>query len=91
MEKPMKLKDGFILRKIPGMNLIIPAGENIKTFKGALMLNDTAAFVYERLQSGVSREEIAEQMTQEYDVTLEKAQEGVEKAILQLVEGGVAQ
>ena len=79
------------MRKIPGMNLIIPAGENIKTFKGALMLNDTAAFVYERLQTGAKKEEIAEQMTQEYDVTLEKAQAGVENAVLQLIEGGVAE
>ena len=87
----MKLKDGFILRKIPGMNLIIPAGENIKTFKGARMLNDTAAFVYERLQAGAKKEEIAEQMTQEYDVTLKKAQEGIEKAFALLAEGGVAE
>lgn len=87
----MKLKDGFILRKIPGMNLIIPAGENIKTFKGALMLNDTAAFVYERLQAGAKKEEIAGQMTHEYDVTLEKAQAGIEKTFALLIDGGVAE
>lgn len=48
----MKIKDGFILRKVPGMNLVMPTGKNVKTFNGSLMLNDTGAFVFEHLQKG---------------------------------------
>ena len=87
----MKLKDGFVLRKMAGMNLLVPAGDNIRTFKGALMLNDTAAFVYECLQNGLDGEGIAAKMTEEYDVTAEKAAEGVEKAVSLLIEGGAAE
>lgn len=87
----MKLKNGFVLRKVPGMNLILPAGENIKTYKGALMLNDTAAFIYELLQEGLDSADIRERMLDEYDVTPEKAEEGINKTFALLVEGGVAE
>ena len=40
----MKIKNGFILRKVPGMNLVMPTGKNVKTFNGSLMLNDTGSF-----------------------------------------------
>ena len=45
MYTDMKIKEGFVLRKMPGMNLVMPVGENIKTYKGSVMLNDTGAFI----------------------------------------------
>ena len=87
----MKIKDGFILRKVPGMNLVMPTGKNVKTFNGALMLNDTGAFIFERLQKGSTPEETAQALTQEYDVTLETASADVEKTIASLIEAGVAE
>ena len=39
------IKSGFVLRKMPGMNLVMPTGDNVKRFNGALMLNDTGAIV----------------------------------------------
>ena len=42
----MKIKEGFILRKVPGMNLVMPTGKNVKDFNGSLMLNDTGAFLF---------------------------------------------
>lgn len=55
----MKIKDGFILRKVPGMNLVMPTGKNVKTFNGSLLLNDTGALIFEKLQKGSAPEEIA--------------------------------
>ena len=87
----MKIKDGFILRKIPGMNLVMPIGDNIKTFNGSLMLNDTGVFIFERLQKGDTVEEIAEALTQEYDTSLETAKKDVQNTIASLLEAGVAE
>ncbi|MBP5647878.1 PqqD family protein [Candidatus Saccharibacteria bacterium] len=87
----MKIKDGFILRKIPGMNLVMPIGDNIKTFNGSLMLNDTGVFIFERLQKGDTVEEIAEALTQEYDTSLEIAKKDVQNTIASLLEAGVAE
>ncbi len=87
----MKIKDGFVLRKVPGMNLVMPTGRNVKAFNGSLMLNDTGAFIYERLQQGATPEETAEALTREYDVDLGTASTDVRNTVASLVEAGVAE
>ena len=87
----MKIKNGFILRKVPGMNLVMPTGKNVKAFNGSLMLNDTGAFIYEKLQKGAAPEETARALTQAYDVTLDTASTDVQKTIASLIEAGVAE
>lgn len=87
----MKIKDGFILRKVPGMNLVMPTGKNVKEFNGSLMLNDTGAFIFERLQRGSTPEETVKALTQEYDVSLDTASIDVQKTIDSLIEAGVAE
>lgn len=87
----MKIKDGFILRKVPGMNLVMPTGKNVKEFNGSLMLNDTGAFIFERLQRGSTPEETVKALTQEYDVSLDTVSTDVQKTIDSLIEAGVAE
>ena len=85
------IKEGFVLRKMPGMNLVMPAGENVKTFNGALMLNDTGALVFEELKKNSTAEYIARRLTEEYNVSLEQALADVQKTIGSLKEAGVAE
>ena len=87
----MKIKDGFVLRKVPGMNLVMPTGRNVKEFNGSLMLNDTGAFIFEKLQKGSTPEETAQALTQEYDVTLDTASADVQNTVASLIEAGVAE
>lgn len=86
----MKIKDGFVLRKVPGMNIVMPTGKNVKNFNGSLMLNDTGAFIFEKLQKGSTPEETAQALTQEYDVSLDTASTDVQKTINSLIEAGAA-
>ena len=87
----MKIKDGFVLRKLPGMNLVMPTGKNVKTFNGSLVLNDTGAFIFEKLQEGASPEQTAEALTREYDVPLDTASADVKNTVAALIEAGVAE
>ena len=87
----MKIKDGFILRKVPGMNLVMPTGKNVKSFNGSLMLNDTGAFIYEKLKKGATPDETAQALTEEYDVALDTASTDVQNTINSLIEAGVAE
>ncbi len=87
----MKIKDGFVLRKVPGMNLVMPTGKNVKAFNGSLMLNDTGAFIFECLQKGSTPEETAQALTQEYDVALDTANTDVQNTVNALIETGVAE
>lgn len=46
----MKIKDSFILRKIAGEDMVVPVGESIADFNGAISLNETAAFYGENFR-----------------------------------------
>ena len=87
----MKIKDGFVLRKLAGLSLVMPTGKNVKAFNGSLTLNDTGAFIFERIQKGSTPEETARALTQEYDVSLDTATADVQKTINSLIEAGVAE
>ncbi len=84
----MRTKDGFVLRRVPGMNLVMPTGKNVKDFSGALMLNDTGAFIFEKLQKGATAEETARAA---YNVSLDTARSDVQKTISSLIEAGAAE
>ena len=84
-----KLNKDFVLRKVCGLNVVMPTGANVKDFGGALNLNDTAALIFEQLQAGKTAEEAAAALVAEYDVTPEKALADVQKTIDLLREAGV--
>ena len=86
-----RIKEGFVLRKMFDNNIVMPAGSQVKGFKGVLVLNDTGALIYEQLKAGKSVEETAQALTDEYVVTLEKALADVQKTVADLQEAGVAE
>ncbi|MBP3756344.1 MAG: PqqD family protein [Prevotella sp.] len=88
MSKPIFNKD-FVLRKVCGLNVVLPTGANVKDFGGALNLNDTAALIFEQLQAGKSADEAAAALVAAYDVTPETALADVQETINSLREAGV--
>lgn len=88
MSEPQLNKD-FVLRKVCGVNVVLPTGLQVKDFGGALNLNDTAALIFEQLQAGKTVEETAAALVAAYDVTPEKALADVQKTIDSLREAGV--
>lgn len=40
----IKIKEGFLLRKVAGDHVVVPVGEAGKVFHGMIRLNDTGAF-----------------------------------------------
>ena len=49
-----KLKDGFILRKIAGENIVIPSGDELN-LNMMITLNDTGAFLWKKIEKGCRR------------------------------------
>lgn len=43
----MKIKKGFVVRKVAGENIVVPVGGMSKTFHGMIKLNDTGEFSLE--------------------------------------------
>lgn len=83
------IKEGFVLRKTAGVNMVTPTGLNIKEFNGFLVLNDTGAYIFSKLKNGETVLKIAQSLVQEYDVSLEKAEEDVIAVIASLREAGI--
>ena len=53
----MKVKNGFILRKVGRQYVVAATGEASKNFNGMIRLNDEAAFAFGQLQGGTTEEE----------------------------------
>ena len=75
----MKIKEGFILRKIGDQTIVVAIGEASTSFHGMIHLNDTGSFLWKQLEEEKTKEELIQALTQEYEVSRDQAQQGVEK------------
>lgn len=74
----MKIKDGFLLRKIAGSSIVVPVGNRSRDFNGMITLNGTAAFLWSRLETGATEEELVCALMENYaDVDRAIAQRSV--------------
>lgn len=64
----MKIKNGFILRTVAGQNLIVPVGENTMNFNAAITLNESAAFLWNKLTEEQTEEQLLSALTEEYSI-----------------------
>ena len=69
----MKIKEGFILRNVAGSFVVVPIGEATLDFNGMMNLNETGAFLFEKMIDGITREDLIKALTEEYDVDEETA------------------
>ena len=63
----MKACDGFILRHVVGEYILMPTGDNIGKFRGTLLMNELSAFIWEQLQTPVSRDDLLSRILDRYD------------------------
>ena len=77
----MKAKSGFVLRKVVGEYILMPVGDNIQHFNGTVLLNEVSAFVWEKLQTPVSTEELLETIIDEFEVDKGTASRDLEKLL----------
>ena len=85
----MKIKEGFVVRKIANQCMAVPVGARAKELHGMIGLNETAAFLWELLKEDRTEEELAKLLYNEYEITVEKALETVKKFGALLAKEGV--
>ena len=83
----LKLKEGFILRSIAGESVVIPSGDELD-LNMMITLNDTGAFLWEKLQSDTDEAALVAALLGEYDVEKAVAQESVTAFVKKLNENG---
>ncbi|MBR3811296.1 MAG: PqqD family protein [Agathobacter sp.] len=88
----MKIKEGFVLREVMGQSVAVPVGENSKQFHGMIKLNATGAEIWKDLEKGLTKEQIAQRIADEYEsIELEEALLKVEQFLKKLEDAGITE
>lgn len=69
----MRIKNGFVLREVAGQIMVIATREASKDFHGMIKLNTSGKVIWLGLQEGLSVEEIAKRLQEQFDVDFDKA------------------
>lgn len=85
----MKIKSGFIVRQIGESFYAMPITEATQIGNGMIKLNETAHFMWKKLESGIDEETLADAICSEYSVERETALRDVKAFCAKLGEAGV--
>lgn len=83
----MKMKEGFLLRQVAGQTVVLPSGNELD-LNMMITLNDTGAFLWERLQSETDEAALVAALLAEYDVDEATAAKSVSAFVKKLDENG---
>ena len=72
----MKIKNGFILRQVAGQTVVLPSGDSLD-LNMMITLNETGAFLWERLQQETDENTLVAALLGEYDVNEATARKAV--------------
>lgn len=64
----MKVKDGFVLRNVVDEYILMPVDDTILQFDGAVLLNEVSAFIWNKMQTPVSKADLLKSILDEFDV-----------------------
>ncbi len=85
----MKIKSGFMLRTIAGCKIVVAVGRRTVEFNGIINLNDTGAFLWERLEQGATEDELVAAILDNYtDVDEPTARKSVQDFVKTLRDAG---
>lgn len=84
----MKIKDGYILREVAGSYVVMNLGGEL-AFNGMITLNETGAFIWKLVDEGFEKKEIAQKITEEYEIDLKTAVSDVEAFIQKMIEADI--
>ena len=85
----MKVREGFILKKMGTQAVVIAIGSASKVFNGMVKLNETGELMWEKLVEGATREELIAAILEVYEVEEEVAQKDVDRLIEKLKKPGI--
>lgn len=85
----MKRKADFMMQNVGGENLLVPLGAQVMDLNGLITLNDTAAYVWERLAEERTLDELAAAVAKRFDVALEIARADVQTFVDEIAKIGL--
>lgn len=85
----MKIKNGFILREIAGQHMAVAVGARARELHGMMGMNETAAFLWKKLENETTEDALTEALLEEYEIDEPKARQTIGEFIVRLREEGV--
>ncbi len=85
----MKIKKGYVSQKIGDTTVVVSTGELSREFHGMIELNETAAFIWGCFEEGLSQSEAAKKLSDEYGISLEKAEADIAGLANKMLDAGV--
>lgn len=85
----MKIKKGFMLRKVGEQNVVVAVGAASRNFNDIIRLNDSGRYLWEKLQGGVTQQALVQSMLEDYDVDESTASAAVAAFIKKLEGAGL--
>lgn len=83
-----KIKDGFIVRNIGGQPMAVPTGKLTSDIHGMIALTESGELLWNALEKGASVQELADILTENYEVDGETALADAQKFLDGLKEQG---
>lgn len=85
----MKIKKGFVLRNVMDEYIVMPTGDNIARFDGAVVLNEVSAFIYKLLEAPICKEDLLVAVLNEFEVDEPTASADLDALLNKLADMGV--
>ncbi len=85
----MKIKEGFIARKVGGQFAVVATGEASRTFNGVIHLNGCGGLLFSKLEMGTDRESMVQAVLDIYEIDRATAETDVDAFVASLKEAGV--
>ena len=85
----MEREKKFVLREVAGEKLLIPVAKTALTFNGLVLLNETGAFLWKKMQEGKKEDELTDELRKEYEVSEEQAGEDIRTFLHYIMEEGI--
>lgn len=73
----MKIKEGYVLRQVADLWVVLPLAEETVNFNGMIKLNDCGALLWKELEHGCEPEALVDAVLAEYRVSREQARADV--------------
>lgn len=87
----MKIKNGFVVRKVGGECVVVPVGEMSKNFHGMINLNETGEFLWKFFTEEHTVEDGVQALLKEYDVEEAVARADVQAFADNILSSGFAE
>ena len=80
----MKIKEGFVLRKVADTYVVVAIGAEAKKHNVMITLNETGALLWEKLAEGADKDALVKVILDKYEIDEATAAADVEKFLLKV-------